>query len=124
MGTSYDDVTVYSPLQLFPTRGFFVLRREYMRDLEESCQHSHGKNKKKNKKKKKRATSSSSESEDRKSRARRKNRRSGADTSSYLLPVSRIHYILGWIRIRIRLLIRGSMPLIFVVELLKMATKN
>jgi hypothetical protein len=57
-----------------------------MRDLEESCQHSHGKNKKKNKKKKKRATSSSSESEDRKSRARRKNRRSGAAT--YLLHVT------------------------------------
>ncbi len=70
-----DDVIVYS--RLFPTRGFVLLRREYMRDLEESCQHSHGKNKKKNKKKKKRATSSSSESEDRKSRARRKNRRSG-----------------------------------------------
>jgi hypothetical protein len=54
-----------------------------MRDLEESCQHSHGKNKKKNKKKKKRATSSSSESEDRKSRARRKNRRSGDTLSNF-----------------------------------------
>jgi len=46
--------------------------RDYVRDLEESCQHNHGKKSKKKSKKKKKMSSSSSDSEERRITSRRK----------------------------------------------------
>lgn len=55
--------------------------KDYMKDLQDTCMHKHGRAKKRNKKKKKRQTSSSSESEDNKGRGRRKHKHSESSES-------------------------------------------
>merc|ERR1719495_1416935 len=55
--------------------------KDYVRDLEESCQHNHGKKSKKKSKKKKKQSSSSSESDDRRTSRKKKHKHSDSSES-------------------------------------------